>query len=74
MEKIVCPICNKNDEKIIAKKVKPKIRQNVVICKTCGLVYLNPRWTKDRYDQYYSREYYDKSSCQLKASKKKVLK
>lgn len=74
MEKIICPICKKNDEKIIAKKVRPRICQNVVIYKICGLVYLNPRRTKDQYDQYYSREYYHKSSDQLKPSKKKILK
>lgn len=70
MEKIICPICKKNDEKIIAKKVKPGIYQNIVICKTCGLVYLNPRWDKYRYDRYYKREYYYNSSDQLKPKKK----
>ncbi len=29
----------------------------VVICLNDGLVYLNPRWTKARYDQFYSTEY-----------------
>ena len=30
---------------------------HVSVCKQCGLVYLTPRWTKERYQQYYSQEY-----------------
>ncbi len=30
---------------------------HVSICKQCGLVYLSPRWTKERYNQYYTQEY-----------------
>lgn len=30
---------------------------HVSICKQCGLVYLSPRWTRERYNQYYTKEY-----------------
>ena len=30
---------------------------HVVICRQCGLVYLHPRWTRERYDRFYRKEY-----------------
>lgn len=30
---------------------------HVSICKRCGLVFLSPRWTRERYNHYYSQEY-----------------
>jgi SAM-dependent methyltransferase len=33
--------------------------ERIVICRECGLIYLNPRWTVDRYREFYQKEYRD---------------
>jgi SAM-dependent methyltransferase len=64
-EDVNCHICKKNG---ISKDIKIENKPLVdgqfgysvhpVICPNCGLVYLNPRWSKKDYDIFYSY-YYD---------------
>ena len=56
-ETILCPICKSDNKDILLKKVQFDIKAYVSICKNDGLVYLNPRWTKKKYDQYYKKTY-----------------
>ena len=44
IEFIKCPICFVDETEELSSSVSPRIKQKVVICKRCGLVYLNPRW------------------------------
>lgn len=55
---IPCDIC-KTDRwsKPIASQGQFNIPIHVVICKKCGLVYLSPRWSKERYKYFYENEY-----------------
>jgi len=56
-EIVNCPLCNCRRYEILCKKGQFNLPLNVSICKDCGFVYLNPRWTKDRYVNFYEYEY-----------------
>ena len=56
-ENINCNLCNSNDYDKITDKGKFGIPSHVVLCKNCGLGYLNPRWTKESYGHFYKYEY-----------------
>lgn len=52
-----CLVCAANDFETISKKGQFGLPSHVVICRKCGFSYLNPRWTKKRYDHFYTVEY-----------------
>jgi len=54
---IECSICGNDDTQLISKKGQFGLPVNVVICKCCGLSYLNPRWPKEKYMDFYKNEY-----------------
>ena len=56
-EKTVCLVCNSNNCLPYSTKGQFGIPTNVVICRDCGFSYLNPRWTKERYHTFYTKEY-----------------
>ena len=56
-EIISCSICNSSDYETISVKGQFSLPTHVVVCKQCGFSYLNPRWTKERYNQFYAHEY-----------------
>ncbi len=58
-EEICCPICGSENTHYISNKGQFYLPINVVICKQCGLTYLNPRWNKNSYLNFYA-QYYDK--------------
>jgi SAM-dependent methyltransferase len=56
-ERTNCLICGADDYFPYSKKGQFGITTNVVICKKCGFSYLNPRWTKEKYHLFYTKEY-----------------
>ena len=56
-EKINCNICEKDDTVLLSKTGQFGLPTNVVICRNCGLSYLNPRWTKSTYLDFYTNHY-----------------
>jgi len=52
-----CPLCGNNNLQQIAKKGQFRLPCNVSICQTDGLVFLSPRWSKERYNDFYQNEY-----------------
>lgn len=58
LEYITCNLCGKNDYFVLA--------QNTRLCKNCGLIYINPRMTKEEYDNYYKSFYRGDRSRQKK--------
>jgi SAM-dependent methyltransferase len=56
-ETVHCNLCDADDYKVISNKGKFGLPTNVVICKKCGLTYLNPRWDKHSYLRFYQNEY-----------------
>ena len=64
-EHVSC-LCNYDDDIIISKKDEFGLPQNNVMCKSCGLIYSNPRLTAESFNVFYSsdiyREIYDGDS------------
>ncbi len=63
METVSCALCGSGPDKneILETRTKnKKIKANTVICKNCGLVFLNPRMTKNEYSKFYSSPAYRK--------------
>ena len=58
MKNVKCPICENNNTNRISNIGQFGFSTNVSICPNDGLVYLNPRWTKEKYNLFYSN-YYD---------------
>lgn len=56
-ERVNCIICDLDSTKPIGSKGKSGITAYSCICTNCGLVYLNPRWDKERYNYFYQYEY-----------------
>ncbi len=74
MEAINCPICETND----ISPLYMKNGFNIVKCKICGLIYVNPRPSpeelKEKYAGDYSQGYIDKKESKRKRAKKIVRK
>ncbi|MBU1179445.1 class I SAM-dependent methyltransferase, partial [Patescibacteria group bacterium] len=62
MEKINCPICNQDNTEIIFKKGNLNKDLINVICKSCALVYISPRLTKQEYDKFHEKEFLSEKS------------
>jgi SAM-dependent methyltransferase len=56
-EPVACVLCGQSETRLIASKGQFGWATYVSICKSCGLVFLNPRWTKDGYNYFYASEY-----------------
>ena len=56
-EKVNCALCGSDNTIDVTKKGQFGIPTHVSICKNCGLMYLSPRWTNERYTQFYIHEY-----------------
>lgn len=52
MELVECNLCEANSYSIIHRNIDGT-NSNLVLCKRCGLSYLNPRWSQDQYKAYY---------------------
>ncbi|VVB86552.1 Ubiquinone biosynthesis O-methyltransferase [uncultured archaeon] len=66
MEKLNCILCNSNDYEAIieTKDFRYHLSDdifNVVKCRNCGLVFLNPRPEKDEMGKFYPSGYYNAS-------------
>jgi len=56
-ENIACPLCKSTEYEQISTRGHRNIPLHVSICRNCGLAYLNPRWSKKRYDYFHKHEY-----------------
>lgn len=70
MEKIKCNLCDSDNYKIILEVKDYRCQTtdevfNLVMCKNCGLIYLNPMPAVEDLKNYYPEEYYDVNSCYL---------
>lgn len=57
LESIPCPICGNINLQKISEKGQFGIPCFVSICPSDGLVFLSPRWSKERYMHFYQYEY-----------------
>lgn len=56
-EKVNCAICGADNTHEVSKKGQFGLPINLVLCKDCGLGYLNPRWDQASYLAFYQKEY-----------------
>lgn len=56
-ENVICAVCGSDDTTQISVNGQFGLPANVCVCNQCGLSYLNPRWTKERYSHFYAKEY-----------------
>ena len=58
-ERVNCNLCKADDCEKISSVGQFGLPAHVVVCRKCGLTYLNPRWTQERYLDFYTNEYDD---------------
>lgn len=56
-ENKACNYCGMTDFKTLSKKDRYGLSVITVICKTCGLIFINPRMNKDSYNKFYQGSY-----------------
>jgi len=56
-EEISCAICSRSEFLQLAEKDRYGLYCSNVVCRGCGLVMINPRMTKDSYNEFYNQEY-----------------
>lgn len=61
LEEVVCNFCDGRTFKVLAEKGQDNLRFRSVICRNCGLIFINPRMTADWYFKYYQDEYRSKT-------------
>lgn len=57
LEENNCLICDSNNFEEISEKDRYGLTVQVVICKKCGLIQLNPRMNQESYNTFYDNEY-----------------
>lgn len=57
LETIRCPICGNEELERVSKNGQFGLPCYVSICPSDGLVFLSPRWSKERYMHFYQSEY-----------------
>lgn len=63
LESIPCNLCGMDDCFVLARETKNKTLAQTCLCRNCGLVYINPRMTKEAYDEYYKFFYREDRSA-----------
>ncbi len=60
-ESVPCNFCGSSNLKILTNEDSENRGATTVMCKECGLIFINPRMTKENYDRYYQEEYRSKT-------------
>lgn len=65
MKRIKCALCGSEDYSVVLTSEDYRLHTtdekfDLVRCRRCGLVYVNPRPTKEKMGEFYSRDYYGK--------------
>ena len=56
--RVNCGLCGRDDCEVLFQQDQHAFRLRTVMCRQCGLVYLNPRPTAQEYDDFYQRWYH----------------
>ncbi|MFH2012805.1 MAG: methyltransferase domain-containing protein [Pseudomonadota bacterium] len=56
-EEILCDLCSSQDFKVLNIKDRNELNVRTCICNNCGLIFINPRMTREWYIKYYQDEY-----------------
>lgn len=57
LESVRCNLCGRDDAAPVHRRDRNGLPVTTVICRHCGLLYLNPRMTREWYGKYYQTEY-----------------
>lgn len=57
LESVPCNNCGQTNDVKLSTHGQFGLPLRVVICRNCALVYLNPRWTRPKYLEFYTSEY-----------------
>ncbi|MBW3596637.1 MAG: class I SAM-dependent methyltransferase, partial [Planctomycetes bacterium] len=57
LERVPCNLCGADDVETLQQYERFGGRVPTVICRRCGLMYLNPRWSEDSYRRFYEEDY-----------------
>ena len=67
-ELVLCEICKGMDFEILSEKDRYGLKMNIIICKQCGLIQLNPKLNRESYnifyDHYYRKLFFGKNNVQ----------
>jgi SAM-dependent methyltransferase len=55
VEHVPCNLCGRDEQQTVATRDKYRLPLNTVICRGCGLLYLNPRPTAAIYQRFYEQ-------------------
>ena len=64
-ESVLCNLCGSERFFVLAKKSVNGLDTQTCLCKDCGLIYINPRMTREGYDGYY-KHFYRKDRSSIK--------
>lgn len=67
-----CNFCGADNFEVIAKIDRNRLPAQTVICKNCGLIYLNPRMTPESYGKYYKEGEYRRQMARFKGVSQKI--
>ncbi len=56
-ERVPCNLCGADDTEVLLRYEFYDTPSETVICRRCGLMYLNPRWTEQSYQKFYEADY-----------------
>ncbi|RKY37647.1 MAG: hypothetical protein DRP78_00465 [Candidatus Omnitrophota bacterium] len=54
---VKCALCGRDDYEVLSGYCRYDVKARNVVCKHCGLVYINPRKSKGQISQYYQQQY-----------------
>jgi SAM-dependent methyltransferase len=57
LEEVACNACGSREQETIATRERFGLPLRTVICSNCGLIFLNPRPTKEMYAEFYKSDY-----------------
>lgn len=61
-ETLPCNLCGRSEFEVLARRDSSGLPVQTVICTWCGLIFINPRMTKEWYRRYYEEEYREQRS------------
>jgi len=73
MERVSCNVCGSADSRILWKRGRYNTQVTNVVCTSCGLVYVNPRFTQHEHLIYYASDEYKKRYFQVERPTPKFL-
>lgn len=75
MEQINCNLCGENTYHLVYEINDFYLKEifNLVQCKNCGLIYINPRPTSEEIDKYYPQDYYSYNQLEKEQNLKKNI-